>query len=63
MLWRIIIPESSRDSRIKEIEKNNNKAILKGCSMENSLVPAQTGRRKNTTENKNTKTALADKFL
>jgi hypothetical protein len=30
MLWRIIIPESSRDSRIKEIEKNNNKAILKG---------------------------------
>jgi hypothetical protein len=32
-----------------------------GCNMEDSSVPAQTGRRKNTTENKNTKTALADK--
>jgi hypothetical protein len=34
-----------------------------GCSMVNSSVPAQTGRRKNTTENKNTETALADKFF
>jgi hypothetical protein len=34
-----------------------------GCSKEDSSVPAQTGRRKNTTENKNTETALADKTL
>jgi hypothetical protein len=32
-----------------------------GCSMEDSSVPAQTGRRKNMTENKNTEIALADK--
>jgi hypothetical protein len=51
------ISESESLQGIKTLERPSEM----GCSMEDSSVPAQTGRRKNTTENKNTETTLADK--